>query len=88
MLIGHWRLRGDCRGHRENILVLGYFRAGSNTKWGLDHPELSYGTPTEPHIPYTDEYLAYLEAAIADAVGTTGIDGFMVDWLRRRNTEP
>ena len=69
-------------GHRENIRVLGYFCAGSNTKWGLDHPELSYGTPTEPHIPYTDEYLAYLEAAIADAVGTTGIDGFMVDWLR------
>lgn len=69
-------------GHRENIQVLGYFCAGSNTKWGMDHPELSYGTPAEPHIPYTDEYLAYLEAAILDAVGTTGIDGFMVDWLR------
>jgi hypothetical protein len=69
-------------GHRENMLVLGYFCPGANTKWGLDHPELSYGTPTEPHIPYTDEYLAYLEASIVDAVGTTGIDGFMVDWLR------
>ncbi len=69
-------------GHHENFLVLGYFCAGSNTKWGLDRPDLSYGTPTAPHIPYTDEYLAYLEAAVADAVGAIGIDGFMVDWVR------
>ena len=35
---------------------------------------------------YTDEYLAYLDAAIRDAVRTTGIDGFMLDWLRMPTT--
>lgn len=72
--------------HREGMLVLGYFCAGSNTRWGQAHPELSYGTPSEPHLPYTDEYLAYLDAAIRDAVGKTGIDGFMIDWLRMPTT--
>ncbi|HEX5790278.1 MAG TPA: hypothetical protein VFY13_03950, partial [Luteolibacter sp.] len=33
------------------------------------------------HIPYTDEYLSYLSTAITDAVKTTGIDGFMIDWV-------
>jgi hypothetical protein len=74
------------RAHREGMLVLGYFCAGSNTRWGKGHPELSYGTPSEPHIPYTDDYLAYLDAAIRDGVGRTGIDGFMVDWLRMPTT--
>ena len=73
-------------GHREGMLVLGYFCAGSNTKWGKDHPELSYGFPSDPHIPYTDEYLKYLDSAIRDAVGKTGIDGFMLDWLRMPTT--
>lgn len=68
--------------HRENMLVLGYFCAGSNTRWGQTQPDLSYGFPSEPHIPFTDEYLAYLDSAIRDAVTKTGIDGFMVDWLR------
>ena len=68
--------------HRENMLVLGYFCAGSNTKWGQEHPELSYGCTSQPHIPYTDEYLAYLDSAIRDAVKKTGMDGFMLDWLR------
>jgi hypothetical protein len=68
--------------HRENILVLGYFCIGSNTRWGQTQPTLSYGFPSEPHIPYTDEYLTYLDGAIRDAVKKTGIDGFMVDWLR------
>lgn len=70
------------RAHKENILVLGYFCAGSNTKWGQEHPTLSYGFPSEPHIPYTDEYLVYLDSAIRDAVKKTGMDGFMIDWLR------
>ena len=68
--------------HQEKILVLGYFCIGSNTRWGQTQPTLSYGFPSEPHIPYTDEYLAYLDGAIRDAVKKTGIDGFMVDWLR------
>jgi alpha-L-fucosidase len=72
--------------HKEKMLVLGYFCAGSNTKWGQEHPDLSYGFPSAPHIPYTDEYLNYLDAAIRDAVGKTGMDGFMIDWLRMPTT--
>ena len=68
-------------GHREKILVMGYFCIASNTHWGRQHPDLSYGSPSTFHIPYTREYLAYLDAAIRDAVKTTGIDGFMIDWV-------
>lgn len=74
--------------HLENILVFGYFCAGSNTRWGQTQPALSYGFPSEPHIPYTDEYLAYLDGAIRDAVGKTGMDGFMVDWVRMPTGRP
>jgi len=72
-------------GHQEGMLVFGYFCISSNPKWAKDHPELSYGMPadfdTRHHIPYTDEYLAYLSASITDAVKNSGIDGFMIDWL-------
>jgi hypothetical protein len=68
-------------GHRENMLVFGYFCIGSNTRWGQTHPDLSYGIPSACHIPFTDEYLAYLNGAIQDAVKKTGMDGFMVDWV-------
>lgn len=76
-------------GHQEGMLVFGYFCIGSNTRWGQENPEYSYGTPADYHIPYTDKYLAYLESAIGDAVSKTGIDGFMVDWLwqpKRKST--
>ena len=68
-------------GHQEGMLVFGYFCVAANQKWGTDHPDLSYGTPTTYHIPYTDEYLAYLTSSIGDAVKRTGIDGIMIDWL-------
>ena len=68
-------------GHQEGMLVFGYYCIASNTRWGTENPTLSYGTPTSYHIPYTDEYLAYLSAAITDGVAKTGIDGFMIDWL-------
>ena len=68
-------------GHKEGMVVMGYFCIGANTRWGQEHPGLSYGTPSTYHIPYTDEYLAYLSAAIGDAVRKTGIDGFMIDWV-------
>ena len=77
-------------GHQEGMLVFGYFCASANPKWGADHPDQSYGTPTTYHIPYTDEYLDYLSKSISDAVRKTGIDGFMVDWLwmpNRKATE-
>jgi hypothetical protein len=67
-------------GHAEGMLVMGYFCAGANNRWGTDNPHLSYGVGGY-HLPYTNEYLAYLSAAITDAVKTTGIDGFMVDWI-------
>ncbi len=68
-------------GHKEGMMVMGYFCIAANTRWGHQHPHLSYGTPSGYHIPYTDEYLAYLSAAIGDAVRKTGIDGFMIDWV-------
>lgn len=68
-------------GHKEGMQVYGYFCASSNTKWGLEHPDLSYGTTSSPHIPYTKEYLEYLGNSISDAIKRTGIDGIMVDWI-------
>lgn len=68
-------------GHKKNMKVFGYFCAGSNTKWGTDHPDLSYGIPSSPHIPYTTQYLDYLCASIKDAIQKTKIDGFMIDWI-------
>lgn len=68
-------------GHEEGMKVMGYFCIGANTRWGEEHPDLSYGTPSAPHIPYTQPYLEYLEGAIRDAVQKTGIDGFMIDWI-------
>lgn len=68
-------------GHERNIKVFGYFCVGANTKWGLDHPDLSYGIPSDPHIPFTTQYLDYLCAAIQDALNKTKMDGFMLDWI-------
>jgi hypothetical protein len=68
-------------GHQEGMLVFGYFCIASNPKWGKDHPDLSYGTPTTYHIPYTDDYLVYLSKSIGDSVRKTGMDGFMIDWV-------
>lgn len=67
--------------HKKKIKVFGYFCAGSNTRWGLEHPDLSYGIPSSPHIPYTSEYLDFLCASIEDAIKKTGIDGVFIDWL-------
>jgi hypothetical protein len=67
--------------HKKNIKIFGYFCAGSNTKWGLEHPDLSYGIPSRPHIPYTTQYLDYLCASIEDAIRKTDMDGIFIDWL-------
>ena len=67
--------------HEKNIRVFGYFCAGSNTRWGQEHPDLSYGIPSNPHIPYTTTYLDFLCASIEDAIKKTGIDGVFIDWL-------
>jgi len=68
-------------GHQKRMLVMGYFCVGANTKWGQDHPHLSYGTPPSPHIPFTDEYLEYLSRSMADAIQRTRMDGYMIDWV-------
>ena len=67
--------------HAEKMQMLDYFCTGSNTRWAREHPDLSYGTPSEPHIPCTDEYLAnwnrqdplkVVPAAMNDGVGLYG----------------
>ncbi len=68
-------------GHERNMKVFGYFCAGANTKWGTDHPDLSYGIPNDPHIPFTTQYLDYFCASIKDAIQKTKMDGFMIDWI-------
>jgi hypothetical protein len=68
-------------GHLKKMLVMGYFCVGANSKWGHDHPDLSYGTPSTLHIPFTDEYLDYLSRSMADAMKKTGMDGTMIDWV-------
>jgi hypothetical protein len=72
-------------GHKEGMKVMGYLCIGSNTRWGMENPEYSYGYPADRHIPYTRKYLEYLDAIIRDAVKKTGIDGFMVDWFYQPN---
>lgn len=67
--------------HEKNIKVFGYFCAGSNTRWGIENPDYSYGIPALPHIPYTRKYLDFLCSSIEDAIKKTGIDGVFIDWL-------
>ena len=68
-------------GHENGIKVMGYLCIGSNTRWGMENPDYSYGYPADRHIPYTRKYLDYLDELIRDAVQKTGIDGFMIDWV-------
>ncbi len=67
--------------HQRGMLAMGYFCIGANSKWGKDHPDLSYGAPSNIHIPFTDSYLDYLARSMADAMNKTGMDGTMVDWV-------
>jgi alpha-L-fucosidase len=68
-------------GHARGMRVMGYFCVAANTRWGQEHPDLSYGTPATFHLPLTDAYLDYLGEAITEALRKTKMDGFMVDWL-------
>lgn len=65
----------------KNISVFAYFCVGANTKWGLDNPDLSYGTPCTPHIPFTLQYIDYLCKSIKDTIEKTDVDGVMLDWI-------
>ena len=74
---------------------MGYYCCGSNSRWAAENPRLAYGASRKLtqglghncHIPYTDEYLAYLDLAVRDAVAHTRIAGFLVDWLWMPNRE-
>lgn len=68
-------------GRQKHMKVFGYVCVGANTKWGVDHPDLSYGTPADPHIPFTTAYLDYLCLTIQDAIQKTDMDGVMLDWI-------
>jgi hypothetical protein len=72
-------------GHEEGMKVMGYLCIGSNTRWGIEFPEYSYGYPNDRHIPFTKKYKQYLDAVIRDAIQKTGIDGFMIDWFYQPN---
>jgi uncharacterized lipoprotein YddW (UPF0748 family) len=72
-------------GHQEGMKVMGYLCIGSNTRWGMENPEYSYGYPADRHIPFTKKYNQYLDSLIRDAVSKTGIDGFMIDWFYQPN---
>ena len=72
-------------GHKEGMKVMGYLCIGSNTRWGIEYPDYSYGYPADRHIPFTWKYLDYLDALIRDAILKTGIDGFMIDWFYQPN---
>jgi len=67
--------------HKKNMLVTSYHCLGANSRWGQEHPDLSYGTPSTVHIPYTDEYLDFIGKSIADGIKKTGMDVCTLDWL-------
>jgi hypothetical protein len=75
-------------GHKENMKVMGYFCVGANTLWGQRHPDLSYGYPSDRHIPFTSEYNNYLCASVKDALFKTGCDDFMLDWFTYPEASP
>ena len=74
-------------GHAEGMRVFGYFTIGANPRWAQLRPDQNYGGGKDGsisggyHVVYTDAYLEFLSKSIADAVGRTGIDGFMIDWV-------
>ena len=68
-------------GHEAGMRVMGYFCIGANTYWNEKHPDLSHNFPSAISIPFTLQYLDYLERVIREAVSKTGIDGFMIDWV-------
>jgi len=68
-------------GHARGLRVMGYFCIAANTRWGQRHPDLSYGTPSDYHLPLTTAYLDFLCDSISEALRISGMDGFMIDWV-------
>jgi hypothetical protein len=70
-------------GHRERMRVMGYFTLGANPYWEGLHPELVHTAEKDYiKIPFTLEYLDYFCRSVEDTLQKTGVDGFMIDWVR------
>jgi len=69
------------QGHQQKMLVMGYYCISANSLWGKNHPDQSYGTPSNGHIPLTKDYVEYLCRSVPDVLKRTEIDGFMLDWM-------
>jgi len=67
--------------HDAGMRVMGYFCVGANTYWRVKFPEMSHPFPNAIAIPFTEKYIEYLCAEIAEALQETDIDGFMIDWV-------
>ena len=70
-------------GHKIEMKVLGYFNLGANPYWEKCNPELVHGDDAEYiKIPMTLEYIDYFCRSVEDTILKTGVDGFMIDWVR------
>lgn len=70
-------------GHKAGMKVMGYFTLGANPYWEKLHPDLVHGQDADYiKIPMTLEYLEYFCRCVEDAMLRTGVDGFMIDWVR------
>ncbi len=70
-------------GHEANMLVMGYFCAGSNPYWEDRHTDMAHIEDRgNVNVPFTLEYLDYFCRSVEDALRKTNVDGFMVDWIR------
>ena len=71
------------RGHKAGMRVMGYFNLGANPHWEQLSPELVHSDDSGYiKIPMTFEYLDYFCRSVEDTLRKTGVDGFMIDWVR------
>lgn len=71
------------RGHKAGMKVFGYFCLGANPYWEGRNPDLVHTEGSDYiKIPLTLEYLDYFCRSVEDALKKTGVDGFMIDWIR------
>ncbi len=71
------------RGHDAGMQVMGYFCLGANPYWEKLHPDLVHNDDKmNIEIPQTLEYLDYFCRQVEDALQRSGVDGFMIDWIR------
>ena len=68
-------------GHEAGMRVMGYFCIGANTHWSETHPDEVHDLPSAIAIPFTNNYLDYLDRVIREVLTKTDIDGFMIDWV-------